>query len=131
MRTGCSNGSRIRRTGEYRLEVQTASHDFFLPIANLSGSERTLALLDIVLRLLRADPRPTPWILIIESGMFLGLDTKRQKHVIRTLKDLDGAALQTIVCLNSEQQVMELIAEEDGSWIGSSACGGLTVHAFQ
>lgn len=99
---GAPFGSRIRRTGEYRIEVQTASHDFFLPIANLSGSERTFVLLDIVLRLLRADPRLTPWILIIESGMFLGLDKEGQRHVVRTLKGLDGVELQTIVCVNSE-----------------------------
>jgi len=124
-------GSRIRRTGQYRIEVQTASHDSFLPIGNLSGSERTIVVLDIALRLLRADPRPTPWILIIESGMFLGLDKEGQKHVVRTLKDIEGISLQTIVCVNSQEQVMELVAGEDGAWIGSSTHGDLTVHAFQ
>lgn len=128
---GAPFGSRIRRVGEYMAEVQTAEHDFFLPTSNLSGSERTLVLLDVLLRLLQADPRPTPWVLIIDSGMFHGLDGERKRHVVQTLRQLDTLSLQTIVCLHSEEQAIELIADDEAHWIGSSAHGALTVHTFQ
>jgi hypothetical protein len=123
-------GSRIRRTGEYRAEIQTRGNGFFLPSGSLSSSEHMLALLDVMLRFVRADPRVTPWLIILDSGLFQGFDSKLERHVVTTLKALEDPSLQTVVCLHSEEQVIELTADDADQWIGSTVHGGLTVHSF-
>lgn len=69
----CSStfGSRIRRIGEYRAEVRCAGSDHFYETGGLAGSEHTFALFDIMLRMIRADPRPAPWMIIVDSRPFL------------------------------------------------------------
>lgn len=71
----CSSifGSRIRRIGEYRAEVRSAGSDHFYETGGLAGSQHTFALFDIMLRMIRVDPRPTPWVIIVDSSLFLAL----------------------------------------------------------
>ena len=123
-------GSRIRRIGAYRAEVQAAGNSYFLETGNLGGSEHSFALVDIVLRIIRVDPRPAPWIIIIDSALFLGLDKTNKRRLLDGLKALDDADLQTIVCVNSEQDAVELAEDYTSQWIGSSAAGDITVHSF-
>jgi hypothetical protein len=54
--------------------VKVPGSDHFMPTENLGGGEYTFAVLDIVLRMMRSDPRPVPWMLIVDSSMFLRLD---------------------------------------------------------
>lgn len=128
----CSStfGSRIRRIGEYRAEVRTAGSDHFFETGALAGSEQTFALFDIMLRMIRVDPRPVPWVIIVDSNLFLGLDKENKRRLVTALNALDEPVVQTIVCVNSEEDAIELTADDSDRWIGSSATGALTVHSF-
>lgn len=128
----CSStfGSRIRRIGEYRAEVGCAGSDHFYETGGLAGSEHTFALFDIMLRMIRVDPRPAPWMIIVDSSLFLGLDSNNKRRLVDGLNALDEPAVQTLVCVNSEEDAIELAADDSERWIGSNAAGALTVHSF-
>lgn len=128
----CSStfGSRIRRSGAYRAEVRCAGSHHFYGTGGLAGAERTFALFDIILRMIRVDPRPAPWMIIVDSSLFLGLDNENKRRLVNGLKTFDEPAVQTLVCLNSEEDAFELTADHSEQWIGSSAAGALTVHSF-
>ncbi|MES3007090.1 MAG: hypothetical protein V4751_04890 [Pseudomonadota bacterium] len=123
-------GSRIRRVGAYLAEVRTTGSQHFLPAEAISGSERLFTLFDIMLRMIRTDPRPTPWVIIVDSSYFLGLDTNNKRRLVKALNTLDKSDVQTIVCVNSQEEAITLTAEDTERWIGSSTAGTLTVHAF-
>ena len=129
----CSStfGSRIRRVGEYRAEIRAADSDYFYEPDGLAGSSYTFALLDFVLRMVRADPRSTPWIILIDSSRFLGLDSDNKRRLVDALTALDDPAVQTVVCLNAENDAVALAADDAERWIGSGVAGGLTIHNFQ
>ncbi|WP_221211943.1 ATP-binding protein [Sphingomonas sp. BK481] len=124
-------GSRVRRTGAYSVEVQVAGSSHFLPTENLGGAEYTFTILDIALRVMRSDPRPVPWMLVIDSSMFLRLDADNQRRVLDGVQALDEPPIQTLVCLNSEQEAVELSSATTERWVGSSTAGRLTLHAFR
>jgi hypothetical protein len=128
----CSStfGSRIRRIGEYRAEVRSAGSDYFFDTGGLAGSQLSFALFDILLRMIRADPRPTPWMVIVDSSLFLGLDSDNKRRLVEALSRLDEPTVQTLVCVNSETDAIELKAADAEKWIGSSVAGALTVHSF-
>lgn len=128
----CSStfGSRIRRIGEYRAEVRSLDSEHFVETGGLAGSERTFALFDILLRMIRGDPRPTPWMIIVDSSLFLGLDSENKRRLVETLNELEDPAVQTLVCVNSETDAIGLKAADSEKWIGSSVAGALTVHSF-
>lgn len=123
-------GSRIRRVGEYRAEVHALGNPDFFATGGLSSSERTFALLDVMMRMIRADLRLTPWLIIVDSSLFLGLDDGNKRRVVRALAELDDPIVQTLVCVNSEKDALKLTADDTDKWIGSSTHGGLTVHSF-
>lgn len=128
----CSStfGSRIRRIGEYRAEVRSAGSDFFYETGGLAGSEHSFALFDVLLRMIRADPRPTPWMIIVDSSLFLGLDSDNKRRLVEALTQLDEPAVQTLVCVNYETDAIDLKAADAEKWVGSSVAGALTVHSF-
>lgn len=128
----CSStfGSRICRIGEYRAEVRSAGSGYFYETGALAGSEHSFALFDIILRMIRADPRPTPWMLIVDLDLFLGLDSDNKRRLVEALSQLEEPAVQTLVCVNSETDAIELKAADAEKWIGSSVAGALTVHSF-
>jgi hypothetical protein len=80
--------------------------------------------------MIRADPRPTPWMIIVDSNLFLGLDSGNKRRLVEALNQLDEPAVQTLVCVNSETDAIELKAADAEKWIGSSVAGALTVHSF-
>lgn len=80
--------------------------------------------------MIRADPRPTPWMVIVDSSLFLGLDSDSKRHVVEALTQLDEPAVQTIVCVNSETDAIKLKAADTEKWLGSTSAGALTVHSF-
>jgi hypothetical protein len=128
----CSSvfGSRIRRTGEYRAEVMPAGGQHYHPTGGLAGSERTFAILDIVLRMTRADPRQTPWTIIVDSSVFMGLDSGNQARLVDGLNGLNEPIVQTIVCVNSESSALKLKTKHSDRWSGSRVAGALTIHSF-
>lgn len=123
-------GFRIRRNGKYLAEVKTPDHSFFLPTENLSGSEHTFLLFDLTLKLIRSDPRQTPWLIIVDSSLFLGLDSARKQHLVRVLEEVDEPDIQSIVCVNYEKEAFAQDPAENEKWIGSSVIGDLTIHSF-
>jgi hypothetical protein len=128
----CSStfGSRIRRIGEYRAEVRSPESKYFREMGGLSSSERTFAIFDIMIRMIRADPRPTPWMIIVDSGLFLGLDSDNKRRFVEALVEIHEPTIQTVVCVNSEKDALKLRAPDDDLWVGSSLAGRLTVHSF-
>ncbi len=128
----CSSpfGSRIRRIGEYRAEVRSVDSDYFYSTGGLAGSEHTFVLFDIRLRMIRVEPRPAPWMVIVDSSLFLGLDSDNKRRLVETLAQLNEPTVQTIVCLNSETDAINLKAADAEKWIGSSVAGALTAHSF-
>ena len=123
-------GTRIRRIGEYRAAIRPLGSGHFLESGGVAGSEHSFALFDIVLRLIRADPRVTPWIILIDSTLFLGLDSDNKRRLVKGLAGLDEPQVQTLVCVNSQQDALELAVDDSDRWIGSSAAGELTLHSF-
>jgi hypothetical protein len=124
-------GYRVRRTGRRTAEFLVPDgRDFYLPFANLGGGEQVLAILDILLKTLRADPRNPPWLLALDVGFSGRLDTKAKQHVFDTLRLNVDLPLQTIFCVTFETDAEALKAAADDSWIGATSAGKLTVHAF-
>ena len=68
-------GSRIGRIGDYRAEVRPAGSDHFYDTNGLARSEMTIAVTDVVRRMIRADPRPTLRIPVVDSSLFFGRGT--------------------------------------------------------
>lgn len=128
----CSStfGSRIRRKAKYRAEVRPADGAYFYETGGLSGAESSFAVFDIALRMIRADPRPTPWMIIVDSSRFLGLDSDNKRRVVEAFSQLDEPAVQTIVCVNSETDAINVKAADTEKWLGSTVAGALTVHSF-
>lgn len=104
---------------------------YYLPTENLGGAEYTFAILDIVLRVMRSDPRPVPWMLVIDSSMFLRLDADNQRRVVEGMQALEEPPIQTLVCLNNERDAIEVSMNAGERWVGSSTAGKLTLHAFR
>lgn len=128
----CSStfGSTIRRSAKYRAQVRSAKSAHFYEAGDLSGGERSFAVLDIALRMIRADPRQTPWMVIVDSSLFLGLDSDNKRRVVEALAQLDEPAIQTMVCVNSETDAIKVKAADTEKWLGSTVAGALTVHSF-
>jgi len=128
----CSStfGSRIRRLAKFRAEVRPAGGAHFYEAGGLSWGQSSLAVFDIALRMIRADPRPTPWMVIVDSSRFLGLDSDHKRRVVEALRQLDEPAVQTVVCVNSETDVIKVTAADTEKWLGSAVAGALTVHSF-
>jgi hypothetical protein len=49
---------------------------------------------------------------------------------VEALSLLEEPAVQTLVCVNSETDAIELKTADAEKWIGSSVAGALTVHSF-
>jgi len=128
----CSStfGTRIRRVREYGAEIKSTGSKYFFDANAVATSELIFALFDITLKMIRSDPRRTPWMLIVDSSLFLGLDSGNKRHLVEQLARLQDPDVQTIVCLNTEDDAAALKAPDGERWAGSSVAGELTVHAF-
>lgn len=124
-------GYRLKRRGKQTADFLVPDgRDFYLPFANLSGGEQILAVLDILLKMLRADPRNPAWVLALDAGFFGRLDTAAKQHVLDTLTAGAGFPLQTIFCVTFEKDAEALKAAANDTWMGAAAAGKLTVHTF-
>ena len=124
-------GFRTRRRGKRTVRFATpASGDFDIPFGGLSSSEQTLAILDVVLKLLQTNPRNPPWLLALDTGFLGRLSTTAKQYVFDTLTTQLGFPLQTIFCSTFEQEAEALKTVGNDTWIGATAVGQLTVHVF-
>jgi energy-coupling factor transporter ATP-binding protein EcfA2 len=117
------------RQGE--LEVRTPEPGAgFLPPGNLSGSELRRLVMALALRMMEADPGPTPWLLCLDTGFFSGLDDKNKETLIQQLADVVQVKLQVVACVVFEKDVDLLRTARQERWIGAQRYGDLTVHSF-
>lgn len=124
-------GYRARRRGQQTVEFATpASGEFYTSFAGLSGGEQILAVLGVLLKVLRSDPRSPPWLLVLDTGFFGRLDTMAKQYVFDTLTTDISLPLQTIFCVTFEEDAEALKASANDSWMGAVSAGKLTVHAF-
>src|SRR5207302_5916717 len=104
-------GYRARRRGQQTVEFATpASGEFYTSFAGLSGGEQILAVLDVLLKVLRSDPRSPPWLLALDAGFFGRLDTTAKQYVFDTLTTDIGLPLQTIFCVTFDEDAAALNA---------------------
>jgi energy-coupling factor transporter ATP-binding protein EcfA2 len=120
-------GYRIRRVGLRQVEVLVPDgRDFYLPAGNLSSSELIFCLLEILLKILRCDPRTPPWFLIFDT-QFSYLDSDGKQKLFDLMTAFDA---QTIFCVNFEEAASDLKDVNYESWTGASVGGGMTIHTF-
>ena len=123
-------GYRFRRSGTFKADILVPDgRTFYLPFESLGGGEQTFAVMDIVLTLLRSDPRGTPWLVILDTGTFTMLDIDAKQALVDSLDSQDDPTLQTIICVNSEKEAGLLTAARLDNWIGATSFGDLTKSA--
>ena len=124
-------GYRLKRTGVRTVKFLAPNgRESYLPFGLLGSSGQALAIMDILLRLVRADPRNPPWLVALDSDFFVGLDKDRKEHVFDKITTNTDLPLQAVFTVHSEKdaEIMK-IAASDG-WIGVNVVDGLTVHTF-
>jgi hypothetical protein len=124
-------GYRPKRRGKQTVRFATPeSGDFHIPFAALGSGVQTLAILDILLKLLQANPRNPPWLLALDTGFLGRLSTDAKQYVFDTLTTKIGFPLQTIFCVTFEEDAEALKTAANDTWVGGTAAGQLTVHVF-
>ena len=124
-------GYQLKRTGVRTVNfLPPNGPKSHLPFALLASSEQALAIMDILLRLLRADPRNPPWLVALDSDFFVGLDRHRKEQVFDKITTNTDLTLQAVFTVHNEKDAETVkVAATDG-WIGVSVVDGLTVHTF-
>lgn len=124
-------GYRFRRSGRRRVDILVPDgRSFYLPHMALSHSEQSFAIADIALSFIRSSPTKLHWIIIFDTGFFGRLDEYNKKKIVNIFMRNEIPNIQSIVCVNSEEDAEMLRDHAADSWIGASLCGNLTVHSF-
>jgi hypothetical protein len=124
-------GFRFRRTGIHSVDVRIpGGRQFYVPFNGLSGGESVLAAIDVTIKLLMTDVRRNPWMFILDTGFFSRLDERAKQFVVGALQRIDDPFVQTIVCVNFEDEVNALKGRMSDKWIGATQFGELTIHSF-
>lgn len=124
-------GFRFRRTGNHSVDVRVpGGRQFYLPFNLLSGGESVLAAIDVTLKLMMTDMRRNPWLLIIDTGFFGRLSGGPQQLVVDALRRIDDPFVQTILCVDFEDELHALQGRMSDNWIGATKFGDLTIHSF-
>ena len=124
-------GYRLKRTGVRKIIIREPDGPaFYLPFEGLSGGQQTFAIVDILLKFLRADRRNPPWLVVFNSEFFLKLDSDRKGLVFNKITTNTDFPLQAIFVVNSEKEAEALKVVATDNWIGVNIVDGLTVHTF-
>ena len=124
-------GYRLKRTGVRKIIIREPDgREFYVPFEGLSGGQQTFAIVDILLKFLRADCRNPPWLVAFDSGFFLRLDSDRQGLVFNKITANTDFPLQAIFVVNSETEAESLKVVATDNWIGVNIVDGLTVLTF-
>ena len=124
-------GYQVERTGIRTVNFLVPDgRDFFLPFTNLSTAEQALATVDILLKILRTDPRNPPWLVAFDSDFFMSLDTNKKEHVFDKITTSTDLPLQAMFIVHNEKDAESVKVAATDSWIGANVVGGLTVHTF-
>lgn len=115
-------GSRSGRIGDYRAEVRPAGSDHFYDTNGLAKSDMTIAVTDVVRRMIRADPR-------LDTGRRFKpvLRAENERRLVTGLASLDDPKVQALVCVNSEQDALELTTDDSEPWIGSGEADAMAI----
>ncbi len=125
-------GYEFKRRKSRDVEVQVPhSGGFFLPYAGISGSEETLAILDVAHKFIQAQGNPIPWTLVVDTGFYGRLDQDNKKKLFRKLVNAQNDNLQTIVCVTFEKDADLLRDEMIARWVFAQKAGELVVHNFR
>lgn len=124
-------GFRFRRKSIKDIEVLVPDgREFYLPPTSLSTSELCLAVIDIALKLVLCSASEDHWLLLFDTGFFGRLDEVRKLFLFSRMTNFNDRAVQTIFCLNDEEDAETLKQVQLDRWINGSQFGRLTLHAF-
>ncbi len=124
-------GYRLKRTGIRSVEFLVPDgRDFHLPFVNLSSAEQAFAIVEILLKILRVDPRKPPWLVAFDSNFFMGLDSSMKELMFDKIITNTDLPLQAIFVVHHKEHAEALKVSATDSWVGADVVGGLTVHAF-
>ena len=124
-------GYRLKRTGIRTVKFRVPDgRKFYLPFGLLSSTEQALAIVDILLRILRTDPRNPPWLVAFDSEFFISLDSSRKEQAFNKITTNTDFPLQAIFIVRSQEDAESLKVAATDNWIGVNVVDGLTVHTF-
>ena len=124
-------GYRFKRTGIRTIRTRVPDgREFYLPFALLSSTEQALAIVDILLKVLRADLRNPPWLVAFDSDFFRSLDSSRKEMVFNKITTNTDLPLQAIFIVNNEEDAEAIKVVATDNWVGFNVVDGLTVHTF-
>lgn len=124
-------GYRFRRTGIRTVEALVPDgRNSYLPFELLSSTEQGFAIVDILLRLLRADPRSPQWLVVFDSLFFARLSILVKEKMFKEITSSTNPMLQAIFPVNDIDEAESLKVTATDRWIGACVANGLTVHNF-
>ncbi len=124
-------GFRLKRTGVRTVKFRVPDgRDFYLPFSHLSTTEQALAIIDILLKYLRADSRNLPWFVAFDSDFFRRFTTSGQGHIFNKITNNTSVPLQAIFIVHDERDADSIRINATDNWIGVDVVRGLTIHRF-
>jgi hypothetical protein len=124
-------GYRFRRTGHRRVDVRVPDgRSFYLHHEVLSFTEQQMAFLDIALKLVAATSNKVQWVYVFDTGFFQRLDQVRKIDLFKKLVGSNDDRIQTLFCLNSEEDAEVLKEVNLEKWVNAEKFGELTLHSF-
>jgi hypothetical protein len=124
-------GYRFQRTGHRRVDVRVPDgRKFYLSHKSLSFTEQQMAFLDIALKLLSATSSRNQWICVFDTGFFQRLDQSRKIALFKKMVNNDDGRIQTLFCLNSEEDAEVLKEVNFDKWANAEKFDELTLHSF-
>ena len=124
-------GYKLKRTGIRTIKFCVPGRrEFYLPFGLLSSTEQAFAIVDILLKVLRADLRNPPWLVVFDSDFFMLLDSSRKELVFNKITTNTDIPLQAIFIVNDEKDLESMKVVATDNWIGVNVVGRLTVHTF-
>ncbi|WP_448190652.1 hypothetical protein [Azospirillum sp. sgz301742] len=124
-------GYKFRRVGKYSVNILVPDgRSFFLPVENLSHTEKTFALIDIAIKFVTSLKSDTPWLVIFDTGFFARLDSTNKTLLFNKIMSMEDDAMQSIFCVNDEYGADMLKDYKSDLWFSASKLGALNVHAF-
>lgn len=124
-------GFKLKRDGIKKVLFRVPDgQEIYLPFGGLSGSEQVLAVIDILLKILRADCRTPPWLVIFESQFFRIFDNYWQERIFTQVTSSVDPQLQAIFIVPNEEDVESIRIKLTDNWIGFDVVEDLTIHRF-
>ena len=122
-------GYKFNRIGRRKAEVLVPDgRKFYLSHSALSFTEQHYALLEIAFKLILSDPKAKDFLLIFDIPFFSRMDKKNKIKIFNKLTELNN--IQTLFCVNSDDDVELLKNEKVDRWVNALQIDGMTMHSF-